>query len=70
MDKNQRLKALAGYKDVFDIYLSRPMTPEEQKIYDDCIDCKISLEEYKDNPECSIRSHTRLIRHTVHTEFQ
>ena len=48
MDKNQRLKALAGYKDVFDIYLSRPMTPEEQKIYDDCIDCKISLEEYKD----------------------
>ena len=48
MDKSQRLKALAGYKDIFDLYLSRPMTAEEQQIYDDCIDCKISFDDYKD----------------------
>ena len=26
----------------------RPMNAEERKNYEDCIDCKISLDEYKD----------------------
>ncbi|SFS84865.1 hypothetical protein SAMN02910357_02212 [Succinivibrio dextrinosolvens] len=48
MDKAKRLKALAGYKEIFDLYLRRPMTTEEQQIFDDCMECKISFDEYKD----------------------
>ncbi len=33
MDKAERLKALAGYKAIYDNYLRRPMTAEEQQIY-------------------------------------
>jgi hypothetical protein len=47
MDKAQELKALANYKELFDLYL-RPMNAEEQQIFNDCIDCKISFEEYKE----------------------
>lgn len=48
MDKAKRLKTLAGYKEIFDLYLRRPMTAEEQQIFDDCMECKISFDEYKD----------------------
>jgi hypothetical protein len=48
MTKAQELKALANYKELFDLYLRRPMNAEEQQIFNDCIDCKISFEEYKE----------------------
>ena len=47
MDRAKRLKALADYRDFFDIYLNRPMNAQEQQIFDDCADCKISFDEYK-----------------------
>ena len=43
MNKDRRLKALAGYKEIFDNYLRRQMTAEEQQIYDDCAEGKISF---------------------------
>lgn len=48
MNKEEKLKALAGYKEIFDNYLRRPMSAEEQQIYDDCVDGIISFEEYKE----------------------
>ena len=48
MNKDRRLKALAGYKEIFDNYLRRQMTAEEQQIYDDCAEGKISFEDYKE----------------------
>ena len=48
MNKEERLKALAGYKEIFDNYLRRPMSAEEQQIYDDCVDGIICFEEYKE----------------------
>ena len=47
MDKAKRMKALEGYRDFLDVYLNRPMNAQEQQIFDDCADCKISFEEYK-----------------------
>ncbi len=49
MDKAQRLKALAGYKEIYNNYIRRPMTAEEQQIYDDCAEGKISFEDFKEN---------------------
>ena len=49
MDNAQRLKALADYKEIYDNYLRRPMTAEEQQIYDDCAEGKISFEDFKEN---------------------
>lgn len=48
MDKDERLKLLAGYKEISDNYLRRPMTAEEQQIFDDCAEGKISFEDYKE----------------------
>ena len=48
MDKAKRMKALEGYRDFLDVYLNRPMNAQEQQIFDDCADCKISFEAYKD----------------------
>ncbi|SFS31301.1 hypothetical protein SAMN02910357_00013 [Succinivibrio dextrinosolvens] len=48
MDKAERLKLLAGYKAIYDNYLRRPMTAEEQQIYDDCAEGKITFEDFKE----------------------
>ncbi|MBQ3678500.1 MAG: hypothetical protein II929_03150 [Succinivibrio sp.] len=48
MDKAERLKALAGYKEIYDYYLRRPMTAEEQQIFDDCADGNISFDDFKE----------------------
>ncbi|WP_202109147.1 hypothetical protein [Succinivibrio dextrinosolvens] len=48
MDKAERLKALAGYKEIYDYYLRRLMTAEEQQIFDDCADGNISFEDFKE----------------------
>ena len=48
MDKAERLKLLAGYKDIYDYYLRRPMTAEEQQIFDDCADGNISFDDFKE----------------------
>ncbi len=49
MDKAERLKLLAGYKEIYNNYLRRPMTAEEQQIYDDCAEGKITFEDFKEN---------------------
>lgn len=48
MDKAERLKLLAGYKEIYNNYLRRPMTAEEQQIYDDCAEGKITFEDFKE----------------------
>ena len=71
MDKAKRMKALEGYRDFLDVYLNRPMNAQEQQIFDDCADCKISFEAYKDklieltmegpNPTCNINYYCKNI---------
>lgn len=44
--KEQRIKKLAGIKSMYDIDLKGRITPEEQKLFDDCINLKISVSEF------------------------
>ena len=44
--KEQRIEKLAGIKSMYDIDLKGRITPEEQKLYDDCINLRISVQEF------------------------